>query len=115
MRRMNRPQVVYFLSGVLAYFPSGARIESGTTRGASDGYERSEIAGLRSREADGRRGRETMHTDPIQTALMAITVRLKPDTTYAERKASAAREGGRTRPTSARGDSRVPDGVRRSV
>ena len=22
---MNRPQVVYFLSGVLAYFPSGAR------------------------------------------------------------------------------------------
>jgi len=24
-RRMNRPQVAYFLSGVLAYFPSGAR------------------------------------------------------------------------------------------
>ena len=25
-RRMNRPHVAYFLSGVLAYFPSGARI-----------------------------------------------------------------------------------------
>ena len=29
---MNRPQVAYFLSGVLVYFPSGARITIGAAQ-----------------------------------------------------------------------------------